>query len=327
LATLRLTLRQLRAGVSLPTGVRHQIVVVRQVNRVRLVGMFFDLNKCFLLPSAVHGIRELRTQYDEHPGSNLLVVGHTDTSGQDAYNLALSLERAKAVAAYLKDDVASWQAFFGDGKPAEKRWGLLEVQHMLTVLPATGPPFYDRTPDGRDDARSKSAVRAFQLDQGLTVDGIAGPETQQALIAAYMGLDGTSLPSGVKLTTHGCGENFPVDETGDDVRSPENRRVEIFFFDGPITPPPPGQTSAKGSRQYPAWLKQVEQTIDITLGTASTRASLSSRYALDRFQDFANALEADEFVGWASRIYGSDVPLAAYRQFRDDLINGALTPP
>jgi hypothetical protein len=327
MANLRLTLKELAAGVRLPTGQAHTVTVVRIVDRVRLVGMFFDLNKCFLLPSGMHGIRELKNQYDAHPGSNLLAVGHTDTSGKDAYNLTLSLERADAIAAYLTDKVAAWEAFFATDKPQEKRWGLLEVQHMLTALPEGQPKFYIGKPNGVDDARSRVAVRTFQRARNLDDDGVAGPITRKALLKDYMGLDGTTLPAGIQLTTHGCGENFPVDATGDGVRSPENRRVEIFFFDGPITPPPPDKTSAKGSTEYPRWLKQVNQTTDIVLGEASQVATLTSRYALDRFEQFAADLEENEFLGWASMTYGTDVPLDAYRSLRNDLVNKALVAP
>jgi len=72
---------------------------------VRLVGAFFDTNKCFLLPSAMTGIRKLVAVYDKHPKGEMLIVGHTDTSGDPSYNDPLSLERAEAVKAYLTDDV------------------------------------------------------------------------------------------------------------------------------------------------------------------------------------------------------------------------------
>jgi peptidoglycan hydrolase-like protein with peptidoglycan-binding domain len=270
-STYRLTYKELRTGVSLTTAEAHTITLIAVVDRVRLVGMFFDLNKCFLLPSAMHGIRKIKAQYDEHPNANLLIVGHTDTSGKGDYNLALSLERANAVAAYLTDDVPAWDAYFATSKPTEKRWGLLEVQYMLTALPEGESAYYPSTPTGIDDGVSKAAVKAFQEDRGgLAIDGIAGPLTRKALIEAYMGLDGTTLPSGTSPTTHGCGENFPAEQAGDGVRAPENRRVEVFFFDGPITPPPPGQTSARGSTQYPTWLKQVSKSIDVTLDEGAT---------------------------------------------------------
>src|SRR5262249_49372999 len=82
--------------------------------RVRLVGMFFDTDKTFLLPSAMHGIRGIRRQYDLHPDSNLLIVGHTDTAGREQHNSSLSLERADAIAAYLTNDVPAWETLFRD---------------------------------------------------------------------------------------------------------------------------------------------------------------------------------------------------------------------
>ncbi len=57
--------------------------------------------------SRIRGIRRL---YDEHPRASLLAVGHADTAGEAAYNAALSLVRADAVAAFLTDDVAGWEA-------------------------------------------------------------------------------------------------------------------------------------------------------------------------------------------------------------------------
>lgn len=267
MAEITATLADLKKGVKFKAGEPGQLKVIR-AQRARLIGMFFDLNKCFLLPSATLAIKSLVKTYDAHPQSEVLIVGHTDTSGQEAYNETLSLERAEAVAAYLTDKVSEWETFFGEGKPNEKRWGLLEVQHMLTRLPEGKPAHYAGTPNGANDAKHQTAVKAYQTEKGLKVDGIAGPNTRKALITDYMALDGTTLPKEASLTVHGCGENFPVQETGDSVRSPENRRVEIFFFDGPVTPPPEGKISKKGAKDYPEWLKAVQTTIDLSGGAS-----------------------------------------------------------
>lgn len=78
------------------------IIVARpQVVRTRLIGGYFETSKCFLLPGAMHGIRGVKRQYDRHPGANVLVIGHTDTTGNSSYNDALSMERAESVSAYL----------------------------------------------------------------------------------------------------------------------------------------------------------------------------------------------------------------------------------
>ena len=172
---------------------------------------------------------------------DLLVVGHADTSGRDEHNLKLSLERADAIAAFLTDKADAWAGFFEDNqKHTSKTWGTREVQLMLATLPEGETPYLPPAGvDGVDGPQTKAAVRAFQQAKGLKVDGIAGPVTRKALIADYMALQDTSLPAGITLTTHGCGENFPVAETTDGQRSPDDRRAEVFFFDGLITPPPP----------------------------------------------------------------------------------------
>jgi outer membrane protein OmpA-like peptidoglycan-associated protein len=245
--------------IPLSTGVAHRIVVKRPgVDRVRLIGMFFDLNKCFLLPSAVRGIRKVKSVYDGHPGGELLVVGHTDTSGTSSYNDVLALERSRAVVAYLSDDVDAWLKLYGDGVPGEKRWGAREDRLMLSALPEGADPFL---PAGGSLA---NAVRRFQSAHGLATDGVSGPKTRRALVTAYMQRDGTSVPVGTTLVAHGCGENFPDVPTADGVKEPRNRRVEIFVFDGPIVPPPSDELSGPGASDYPAWRDRVQNTFDFS---------------------------------------------------------------
>jgi outer membrane protein OmpA-like peptidoglycan-associated protein len=255
---------------TLQGGTQFTLVIGRAVRRVRLVGMFFDTDKCFLRPSAMAGIRGIKQEFDQHPKSNLLIVGHTDTSGKDDHNLKLSVERAKAVEAFLTDDVDAWVAHFGDESGrVSNTWSTTEVQAMLSALPEGGKPFLaPEGVDGNDGPQTKAAIRQFQEAKGLKADGIAGPVTQRAVITDYMALQDTSFPGGITITVHGCGENFPVAETNDGKRSPEDRRVEMFFFDGPIAPPPPGETSAKGSDEYPQWVAAVTNTSDFTLGGA-----------------------------------------------------------
>jgi hypothetical protein len=108
------------------------------------------------------------------------------------------------------------------------------------------------------------------------MDGVAGPKTRRQLISEYMGLDNASLKSPefqIKITPHGCGENFPLDPTGEELdaapadatEDQTDRRVELFFFDAEfgILPPPPGENSGKGSSQYPEWRRKAELTHDV----------------------------------------------------------------
>jgi outer membrane protein OmpA-like peptidoglycan-associated protein len=226
------------------------------VIRGRLFGGFFDTSKSFVLPSGLDGVRGLVELQGKHPNTLLLVVGHTDTAGKPSYNDPLSLERAAAMVAYLKGTVNDWYAWYDKGVATEKRWGNREDLAMIATLPDA---------DERDS--SENPVQWFQRTRGLEVDDIAGTETRHALIKEYMGLEGTTLPAGVEVKTHGCGENFPIDDTGDGVDDQDNRRVEIFFFDAKlgVQPKPPDKNSAPGSLEYPEWVTRSRSPIDFSI--------------------------------------------------------------
>ncbi|HKP97063.1 MAG TPA: peptidoglycan-binding protein [Fibrobacteria bacterium] len=263
MAEFKATRKVLKKGLRLPIGPSHTVKVVNALPRVRLVGLFFDLNKSFLLPNAMPGIKAVKGLYEEHPDCNLLIVGHTDTSGNDDPNLNLSLERAEALSEYLREDVDAWEAFFHHSEDV-KRWGTREIQLMLSALPKGGNPFFTGEASGAAGQATDAAVLAYQKSKGLKEDGKAGPDTRKALIRDYMLLDETKLPAGITVTTHGCGEFFPETATGDGVRNRDNRRVELFFFDGPIAPPPPAKKSKRSSPEYPQWLKQVTETVEVS---------------------------------------------------------------
>jgi peptidoglycan hydrolase-like protein with peptidoglycan-binding domain len=273
----------LEKGEKFPIGEPHKLVIPKVLPRVRIIGFFFDLNKCFLLPTAMAGMKGIRKQFLKHPNSNMLVVGHTDTSGDNAPNLTLSLERADSVVAYFKDDIEAWDKFFDAKLDATKRWGNREVQLMLSQLPDKSPigkRFFKGEATGGNDA-TVEAVAKFQTAEKISpADGKLDPVTRKKIIDRYMELDGPDLPTPatgtISLTGHGAGENFPEIDTGDGVRKDENRRVEIFFFDGPITPPPPkDRLSRKGSPEYPLWKKQVTEDIDFHAGTEGPQARLT----------------------------------------------------
>src|SRR5690606_12777380 len=198
----------------------------------QIKGLLFETNKAFLLPEALVSLKDIRQVYERHAGSELLVVGHTDTTGDPSINDPLSFERAKATLAYLQDDVDTWLSFYEAGMPTNRRWGEAEDAHMQRLV---GDPSLSRS----------------------------------ELIAAYMALDGAELDAEefqIDAIAHGCGENFPLDDSGEELdESPANskedaldRRVELFFFDPEfgIMPKPSGEISKRGSTQYPTWRKQ-----------------------------------------------------------------------
>lgn len=92
-----------------------------QKTAVRLNNLFFDNDKSELLS---YSIPELRRVAKIISANNLRVEisGHTDSNGEDAYNMALSLRRAEAVKAFLVKEGCDASLFtvvgHGETKPA-----------------------------------------------------------------------------------------------------------------------------------------------------------------------------------------------------------------
>lgn len=230
------------------------------ITLARLKGLFFETGKSFLLPASVAIFDEFAQTFADNDGSELLIVGHADTVGANSTNDELSLERAENTAAYLRDDVAAWLKMYGTKTPAARRWGADEDEAMFESLA-----------DFSTKSATEDSVTWFQRTRNLAkVDGIAGDQTRSALIKEYMALDATTLGAGssfdINITTHGCGEFFPLEATGNDLDAtpPDNtddqtdRRVELFFFDRQfgIQPAPPGKNSKKASTEYPEWRRR-----------------------------------------------------------------------
>jgi hypothetical protein len=115
-----------------------------------------------------------------------------------------------------------------------------------------------------------TAVRHFQATRDLDVDGKLGPITREAILTEYMAIDGTTLPDGIELIAHGCGENFPLDKidaADAKVGHAHDRRVELFCFDADlgVLPPPQGESSPAGSAEYPEWRRRSVETHDFVV--------------------------------------------------------------
>lgn len=252
--------------VRLRAATEHTISVQPFVVHSQMLGMLFETDRDFLLPVSLTALAELRALYERCTPCRLLVVGHTDTSGQAAHNDALSLRRAESVRAFVTDDVEAWLARYGEAIPKSQRWGDGEDQQMLAALP-----------DAADRPPQEPAMAWFQRTRGLPSDALEA--TRRALIAQSMAHDGTSLPPGVSVETHGCGERFPLNELGvaideaptDGDDDPLDRRVELFFFGDSrgVQPPPPGPHSPSGSTEYPTWRARAHETYAHVFGAQS----------------------------------------------------------
>lgn len=236
--------------------------VLPRVVMARMRGLLFDTNKSFLLPSAIEAMVQIRRIYLANNPSELLIVGHTDTTAEPAINDPLSVERAKSIKAYLEDDVDAWLANYE--LTGKKRWGSREDRLMISA-----------TPDFASRPAGENLIVWYQRTRDLKVDGIAGKQTRTALITEYMALDGIKLSEEPELKlsihTHGAGENFPLKDTGfeldqravDGREDPFDRRVELFFFDPEFKiMPAPG---APDGDEYLEWRKRSLENDDFPI--------------------------------------------------------------
>ncbi len=105
--------------------------------------VLFDFDQAQLRPDAAPSIARAAELIRSYPRAPVTVVGHTDGRGTDAYNDALSLRRAEAVARELHQQTARQAATRGMGK-------------RQPVAP-------NARPDGRDDPQGRQLNRRVQI--------------------------------------------------------------------------------------------------------------------------------------------------------------------
>jgi outer membrane protein OmpA-like peptidoglycan-associated protein len=64
-------------------------------------GLLFDYDSDVLREAARKNLATLASSLEKYPNTDLMIVGHTDATGPDAYNMTLSERRAAAAANYL----------------------------------------------------------------------------------------------------------------------------------------------------------------------------------------------------------------------------------
>lgn len=187
-------------------------------------GTTFAYDSSFVRPAIADHLAPLANALDQHPDAKVMIFGHTDRVGTEAYNKTLSERRAESVFAFITNDAAAWEALY-----QQEQWGTRAIQEILKDLE---DPAFDPGPvDGVYGPKTQQAVRAYQTSRGLAPDGVAGPVTRQQLFTDYMtGAHDIDLgPDRFMEPKHmGCGEFNPVEET--EAASEPNRRVTFFLF-------------------------------------------------------------------------------------------------
>lgn len=85
-------------------------------------GVHFPTNKATLDTESRNTLDKLATIMERYPKTNVLVEGHTDSSGPDDYNMQLSKRRAMSVSEYLQGHGVAKDrmtvAYYGETEPS-----------------------------------------------------------------------------------------------------------------------------------------------------------------------------------------------------------------
>ena len=198
--------------------------------------------------SGLHVILAALRFLEGNPQHALVIAGHTDTSGDPAFNTRLSAARGRSVLALLEakktDFVAACAAFNAPG------------DDPVVLHYAARTRGWPCDPASRDRA-TPDEVRGFQqtfnrdFAASIDVDGVVGNETRGAYFDLYQAdLDvAAGGPEAMRaLRGHlrfvsasqkvlALGERFPRENPGQDgLKSQANRRVEMLFFAPPRVP-------------------------------------------------------------------------------------------
>jgi len=207
----------------------------------------FRFDNAFVEPCMREVLEQVAQHATDNPDQKLLVVGHTDKTGDEPYNQSLSERRARSVFAYLtfgRDQAVSeaeWNELRQRGTGVLKlkdTWGPRQYQYMLQSL-----GFYPGNVDGEHGPMTDDAVRSFRAAKSLPAGTTVDDAVWAALIHDYMAEKPLAVPenqllpnakdacNGGLLKWIGCGEEDPLPLPQPTTGLPHRpyRRTELLF--------------------------------------------------------------------------------------------------
>lgn len=207
------------------------------------------------------GLAILRACYlyaENNPDKKILLVGHTDTTGEESYNAKLSQKRADNLLYLLIGDREKWSS------NSQQTHQVEDYQQILRWVTRTwGVSCNPRGVDNKLGVKTKRAIRSFkswyneEFENNLKVNDTVDDAIWGAFYDVYLDelssiletdLDGLSFyQSKLVFLNDNCkarggGKNFPIDSHRENnYRSPKHRRTEILFFDPGDEPKAPSQ--------------------------------------------------------------------------------------
>jgi len=92
-------------------------------------GLMFDFDSYTLGSQTQENLMGLAKTLNKYPDTNILIEGHTDTSGAEDYNMTLSKKRAEAVEQYLKGNKVKSSRITTTGYGEEQTISELDVEN------------------------------------------------------------------------------------------------------------------------------------------------------------------------------------------------------
>ncbi|HUJ15623.1 MAG TPA: OmpA family protein [Thermoanaerobaculia bacterium] len=108
--------------------------------------VLFDFDKADVLPKAEDTLGKAATIIKQRAKGTVLIAGHTDSKGGDAYNIKLSLRRA--------DAVRDWFI---------KKGGLARTHFETKGFGSKQPVVPNQNPDGSDDPAGRAKNRRVEI--------------------------------------------------------------------------------------------------------------------------------------------------------------------
>jgi len=116
-------------------------------------GINFETNKADLSESSKSDLREISKILIEFPDTNITVQGHTDSTGNEDYNMALSKRRAESVVTFFKQN------------------GVASSRFRIEALGETMPRYDNGTVEGR--AKNRRVELAISANEEMIKDAQA----------------------------------------------------------------------------------------------------------------------------------------------------------
>jgi outer membrane protein OmpA-like peptidoglycan-associated protein len=242
----------------------------------------FAFDSAFPAPSVFAGLQLAQAKAGNAPDARLMVFGHCDKVGSDAYNDALSERRARAVLALLLDD----RDMFDTVSTAEG-WDTRVHQSMLRGVGCNPGAI-----DGTVGPMTRAALTNFQREynrgvyheravverdrQTLPEDGSLAPATLAAIRDAYVAVaPHVRAERFADPQLAGCGKRHPVSD-----QDPDNRRatVALLAADADLSAPCDGYETLVGEtlddRRVPhfsdhQWLHEESGALHLSAATVA----------------------------------------------------------